>query len=157
MKVLRIVLVVALVAVGVGAVGFVLTRNSRGTTATSQYLTATASHRDVVNSAVADGSVSAATSYALSFGSAPVPTDPSSTSSSSSGGGASGTTWRVTTVKVAAGDAVTAGHVMGGAGTAELRTRLGPSNRQLHSVPLLVFPALDLYDGIASWRAGAAR
>jgi len=66
-KIVRIVLVIALLAVGVGAVGFVLTGNSRNTNATSQYLTATATHRDVANSAVADGSVSAATSYALAF------------------------------------------------------------------------------------------
>ena len=157
MKVLRIVLVVALVAVGVGAVGFVLTRNSRGTTATSQYLTATASHRDVVNTAVADGSVSAATSYALSFGSAPVPTDPSSTSSSSSGGGASGTTWRVTTVKVAAGDAVTEGQVLAVADTADLRTQLATANRQLHSARLRVDAAQETYDGIASGQTDALR
>ena len=103
-----------------------------------------------MNSAVADGSVSTATSYALSFGSAPVPTDPTSTSSSSSGGGGSGTTWRVASVKVAAGDTVTKGQVLAAADTADLRTQLATANRQLHSARLRVDAAQESYDGIAS-------
>ncbi len=103
-----------LVVVGIGAAAFAVIGPSIGGTTATQYLTSQATVTDVLDQVAATGTVGAATTYTLAFGSAPtVATSSTSTSSSSTGattGG--GTSWTVTSVDVAAGQVVAAGDVL---------------------------------------------
>jgi macrolide-specific efflux system membrane fusion protein len=147
MRLLRIVLVIALLAVGLGAVGLVVTRGAASTGQSSQYLTAAVARRDVVDSAVANGSVSSALSYAMAFGSAAIPLVGSSSSGASGGGSG---TWRVTSVKVAVGDPVTAGQVLATADAADLNAQLATAKTQLRAAGYRVTSAQNAYDDIDS-------
>jgi RND family efflux transporter MFP subunit len=155
MRRLRILLVIVLLVVGVGAVTLALNGRSGGTTAANQFITVAAARRDVIDSAVADGSVSASRSYALFFGSAPVPMAGSSTSSSSGSGGSMA--WHVKQVKVAVGDTVSTGQVLAIASTAELTTQLDTTRRQLRTAQLRVDAAQEAYDNIDSSKTDARR
>jgi len=110
---LRILAVIGLIVIGVGAIAFAVIGPSLGSTATTQYLTATATRENVVAQSVATGSVAPSAIYGLAFGSQPqlvASTTSSSSSSSGTGGGAS--TWFVKTVSVSVGDIVTKGQVL---------------------------------------------
>jgi RND family efflux transporter MFP subunit len=112
MRSLRVLFVVLLLAVGVGAILVatgVLPPSSAATA--GQYITAAAARRDVTQSVVASGSVSAATTYDLRFGAASQPAG-SSTASSSANSNASSPSWPVTSVAVKVGDIVKAGDVL---------------------------------------------
>ena len=115
MRFLRVLFVVLLLVVGVGAVLVatgVLPPSS--TAAGSQYITTAVARRDVTKSVVASGSVTASTVYDLRFGSAsqPAGSTASSASSSSSSNGTSSTSWPVASVAVNVGDVVKAGDVL---------------------------------------------
>jgi len=155
MRLFGIVVVVALLVVGVGAAGLAVTRSSTQAGQTSQYLTTAVARRDVVDSAVANGSVSSALSYALAFGAAAVPIVGSS-SGSGNGSGGSGT-WRVTSVKVAVGDTVTAGQVLATADPADLNAQLATARTQLRAAGYRVTSAQNAYDGIDSSETDARR
>ena len=103
-----------LVVVGIGAAAFAVIGPSIGGTAATQYLTSQATVTDVLDQVAATGTVGAATTYTLAFGSAPtVATSSTSTSSSSTGASTGGgTSWTVTSVDVAAGQVVAAGDVL---------------------------------------------
>jgi macrolide-specific efflux system membrane fusion protein len=154
MRLLRIVLVVVLLAVGVGAVGLVVTRGSAGTGQSSQYLTSAVARRDVVDSAVANGSVASALSYAMVFGSAAIPLVSSATNSGGSGGSG---TWRVTGVKVAVGDTVTKGQVLATADAADLRAQLVTARTQNRAASYRVASAQAAYDDIDTSQTDARR
>jgi macrolide-specific efflux system membrane fusion protein len=154
MRLLRIVLVVVLLAVGLGAVGLVVTRGSAGAGQSSQYLTTAVARRDVVDSAVANGSVASALSYAMVFGSAAIPLVGSATNSGGSGGSA---TWRVTSVKVAVGDTVTKGQVLAAADAADLRTQLATARTQYRAAGYRVVSAQAAYDDIDTSQTDARR
>jgi macrolide-specific efflux system membrane fusion protein len=154
MRLLRIVLVVVLLAVGLGAVGLVVTRGSAGANQSSQYLTTAVARRDVVDSAVANGSVASALSYAMVFGSAAIPLVGSATSSGGSGGSG---TWRVTNVKVAVGDTVTKGQVLATADAADLRSQLATARIQYRAASFRVASAQAAYDDIDTSLTDARR
>jgi len=154
MRLLRILLVVVLLAVGVGAVGLVVTRGSAGAGQSSQYLTTAVARRDVVDSAVANGSVASALSYAMVFGSAAIPLVGSATNSGGSGGSG---TWRVTSVKVAVGDTVTKGQVLATADAADLRAQLATAKTQRRAASFRVASAQAAYDDIDTSQTDARR
>jgi RND family efflux transporter MFP subunit len=107
---------VLLVVVGIGAAAIAVIGPSFGGTTATQYLTSQATVTDVVDQVAATGTVQAATTYALAFGSAPTVQSSSSSSSSASGssnsGSGSGTSWTVATVTALPGQAVKAGDVL---------------------------------------------
>jgi RND family efflux transporter MFP subunit len=114
---LKLVAALALIVVGVAAVGIVIfAPGIANGQASTQYLTAQATTTDVTQQAVATGNLAAATTYSLAFGQAPQLT--SSSSSSSSGGGSGTLTWPVKEVKVAVGDSVKKGAVLATADSA---------------------------------------
>lgn len=118
---MKIAAAIALVIVGVGAIGFaILSPGANGTDGVT-YLTTQAAVADVTEEAVASGTIAAATTYALTFGSEPTLTQAgssaaastSATGSTASGGsGSSSVTWPVTAVNVSVGDVVKAGDVL---------------------------------------------
>ena len=124
MRSVRLLAVVLLLVVGIGAV-LVATGVLPPTSAATagQYITATAARRDVTESVVASGTVAAATTYDLRFGEASQPAG-SSSSSSNSNSNASTPTWPVTSVAVKVGDAVTAGDVLAVADPTNARLQL---------------------------------
>src|SRR5664279_4121501 len=132
---LRILAVIGLIVVGVGAIAFAVIGPSLGSTATTQYLTATATRENVVAQSVATGSVAPSSIYGLAFGSQPQlvsSTTSSSSSSSSSSSGASGSsTWLVKTVSVAVGDSVTAGQTLAVADSSTVASNLAIANANL--------------------------
>ena len=111
MRFVRLLAVVVLLVVGIGAV-LIATGVLPPTSASSagQYITATAARRDVTESVVASGTVAAATTYDLRFGEASQPAG--SSSSSNSNANATTPTWPVTSVAVKVGDVVKAGDVL---------------------------------------------
>lgn len=122
---LKILIALALTAVGVGALGLTLFSDS-GTSATSQYLTSTATRTTVSKDAVATGTVGAQATYGLAFGQPPQVI----ASASDSGSGASGSSV-VTKVSVAVGDAVKAGDTLVSIDTGELEVALAIANANL--------------------------
>lgn len=110
---LRMLAVIGLIAVGLGAAGLaVFAPNLGGPTAT-QYLTSTAAVGTVTAQSVATGSIAASTVYGLSFGQQPTLASGSSSSTAqATGGGGSSSSWPVTRVSVAVGDHVTKGQVL---------------------------------------------
>jgi HlyD family secretion protein len=112
----RIIVAIALLVVGLGAVAFVLFPPGSAPKS-SQLLTAQASVTDVVSSATATGNLASAHVYSLSFGQAAQLSSASSTSSSSSSSatGSGGLTWPVKTVLVTVGQAVKAGDTLASA------------------------------------------
>lgn len=135
----KIAAAVALVIIGVGAIGFaVMSPGTNGTDGVT-YLTAQAAVTDVTEEAVASGTLAAATTYALSFGSEPTVTEAgSSTTSSTSatgstasgGSGTSSVTWPITAVNVSVGDVVKAGDVLAAADPlyADLQVTIAQAN-----------------------------
>ncbi|HEX7473451.1 MAG TPA: HlyD family efflux transporter periplasmic adaptor subunit [Candidatus Limnocylindrales bacterium] len=113
MRYLRVLFVVLLLVVGVGAVLVavgVLPPSS--TVAGSQYITTAAARRDVTKSVVASGSVTASTVYDLRFGSASQPAGSTTSATASTSNNSSSPTWPVTSVAVKVGDVVAAGDVL---------------------------------------------
>jgi membrane fusion protein, macrolide-specific efflux system len=113
---LKILVIVILGAVGVGAAVVALGGLPTGAAAASQYLTSPVTTGDVTDDSAATGTIASATSYGLAFGTAP------HLVGSSSGDGS--TTWTVTDLKVKSGDTVKAGDVLATADTTDLRRQL---------------------------------
>src|SRR5664280_1255704 len=129
---LRILAVIGLIVIGVGAIAFAVIGPSLGSTATTQYLTATATRENVVAQSVATGSVAPSSIYGLAFGSQPQLVSSTASSSSSSSSGASGSsTWLVKTVSVAVGDSVTAGQTLAVADSSTVASNLAIANANL--------------------------
>ena len=114
----RVFVAALLIVVGIGAVGLVVLGPTLGARDAPQYLTAAAARTNVVQQAVATGSVSAHATYGLAFGELPQLV---TASSSSSGGGS--TTWKTLTVRVKVGDTVQAGQVLATADTSDLKAQ----------------------------------
>ena len=102
------VLVVLILVVAVGVVGYVLFVPAPGSGSGTQYLTVVATVEDVLDQAVATGTVNASVTYGLGFGrdAAIVPTGAASSGASSPG------PWTVTTVNVDVGGRVRQGAVL---------------------------------------------
>jgi RND family efflux transporter MFP subunit len=126
----RTLAVVALVLVGVGAVGIALFGPALASSNDTQYITATASRTNVVEQAVADGNLAAAQEYGLAFGSKAHVIDPGSSSSSASSGSGS-TTWLVSQVSATVGQQVKAGDVLAIGDTSSAQTALAVAQANL--------------------------
>ena len=97
----RVAAAVALIVVGVGAIGIVIIGPSFGTSA-PQYTTAQATATNVVSQVVGTGAIAPHGSYGMAFG-----VDPAlAGSASGTGTGGSSTTWPVKTVNVTVGQKV---------------------------------------------------
>jgi multidrug efflux pump subunit AcrA (membrane-fusion protein) len=117
---LKLLVAVAMFAIGFGAVGYVLLAPSSAGAATTTYLTSTASTTDVTQEAVATGSVAASTSYGLGFGRSPAAIASGATSS----GGTTDLSWTVDSVAVTVGDRVAAGDVLATATSSDAQAEL---------------------------------
>ncbi len=131
---LKLVSVFVLLAIGLGAVGWVVLGGQTSQTSSSQYLTSAVASGDVTQSAVATGTISATRTYGLAFGATPalVSSTSSTTSSASSSGGTS-TTTLVTAVNVTVGSVVKAGTVLATADTGSLSLALAVAKSNLES------------------------
>jgi len=136
---LKVIALVALVAVGVGAVA--VATGAIGATAASgpDYLTANATVGDLTDDVAATGTIAASESYGLVFGvdpyvvgdgDAPVSTDK----------------WPVTKVDVAVGDTVAAGDVIATADTSDLKRQLATATADLRSAQIQLAIAEDTLD-----------
>jgi len=113
---LKILAIVALAAVGVGAAFVALGGLPASTATTTQYLTGAVTTGDVTNDVAATGTMAAASSYGVSFGS------PAHLAGATMA--ASSTTWTVTDAKVKVGDIVKKGQVLATADGADLKRQL---------------------------------
>lgn len=109
-----------LVVVGIGAAAFAIVGPDLGGTAATRYLTSQAAVTDVVEEVAASGTLEAATTYALAFGSAPAEvTTTTSGAGASASTGTTATSWTVATVTAVPGQVVMAGDVLATASTAD--------------------------------------
>jgi macrolide-specific efflux system membrane fusion protein len=120
---LKILAIVGLAVVGIGAVVLAAGGLPSSTAATTQYLTGTVSTGNVTQDVAATGSVAASESYGLSFGSAAHLAGATAPAGS--------TTWTPTDVKVKVGDVVKQGDVLATADTKDLKRQLAEANRAL--------------------------
>jgi RND family efflux transporter MFP subunit len=126
---LRIMAVIGLLVVGIGAVALSLGGPGLfASTPSSTYLTATAAVADVVKDVAATGKVASASSYSLRFGQVPLQTTATGTGG---GGGTSTTTWPVTEVKVTVGTAVKKGDTLATADATYANTQLALAQANL--------------------------
>ncbi|HEX8025515.1 MAG TPA: efflux RND transporter periplasmic adaptor subunit, partial [Candidatus Limnocylindrales bacterium] len=125
-------LAIAVLLVGAGvAVAWSTGLIAPSQAATSTYLTAAATVRDVSSDIAATGTVAASQSWDLSFGSAAqVATSASSSSSSNGASGGSSVTWPVTAVKATVGQAVKKGDELATAATTDLDSQIIAARRQ---------------------------
>lgn len=113
---LKILAIVALAAVGVGA-AFVAVEGLPASAAdTTQYLTGAVTTGDVADDVAATGTVATSASYGLAFGA------PAHLPGAAAAAGA--TTWAVTDLKVAVGAIVKKGDVLAAADTTDLKRQL---------------------------------
>ncbi len=122
---IKILAVVALGVVGVGAALYSTGLLAPSPAAASQFLTAAATTGDVTEDVAATGTLAAQVRYGLAFGADPyLVTDASSPSSDT-------VTWPVTEVTVAVGDVVAAGDVMASANAASIERELSAAQNDL--------------------------
>jgi RND family efflux transporter MFP subunit len=123
----KLVIALALGAVGVGALVYSFGLVGSGSTATTQYLTEAASIGDVTDDVAATGTLETTGSYGLAFGADPYLVTGDDT------GPTTETTWPVTDVAVAVGDRVAAGDVLATADTADIEAKLDAARNALSS------------------------
>ncbi len=104
----RLLTAVVLLVLGVGVAGYAALGSAGNRNASTDYMTATASIADVVDQAVATGTVSASTTYGLGFGRGAAIVPPGAAASGASSAGP----WNVTAVNVDIGTTVKAGLVL---------------------------------------------
>ncbi len=124
---LKILAVVALGAVGVGAAVFAMGGLTANAANATEYLTSPATTGDVTDDVAATGSLAAQARYGLAFGADPFLVTETSTAPTST------TTWSVKEVKVAVGDTVAAGDVLVTAETTDLDRELAAAQNTLAS------------------------
>jgi len=116
---LKILAIVGLAIVGIGAVVVAAGGLPRSAAATTQYLTGAVTTGDVTDDVAATGSIASSASYGTSFGS---PAHVAGAAADASGGGA--TSWTVTDVKATVGATVKKGDVLATADTTDLKRQL---------------------------------
>jgi macrolide-specific efflux system membrane fusion protein len=122
----KIILVVALIVVGVGATAYSMGLLTPSTAASTQFLTSVASTGDVTDNVAATGTLAPQARYGLVFGSDPyLATDDAAAPST--------TTWRVTDVGVAIGEIVKQGDTLATADSADLQRDLASAKNDLLS------------------------
>jgi len=127
---LKILAVIVLAAVGVGAVVYVLGGATGGSARSTEYLTSAATTGDVTDDVAATGTLEAQARYGLVFGADPYLVTASSSAPTSS------TTWPVKEVKVKVGDTVKKGDVIASADTADLQRQLATALNDLRAAKL---------------------
>jgi RND family efflux transporter MFP subunit len=147
---LKVFAILLLLVVGGGAVIVAMGGLPRSAAAAVTYLSSPATVTDVSNDVAATGSIAAATSWNLAFGSAPTTGDASSSSdsssSSSSSNGASTGTWTVAKVVVKVGDTVKEKQVLATATNPTLTSDVSAARRDVTSANLQLLMAQDAYD-----------
>jgi macrolide-specific efflux system membrane fusion protein len=113
---LKILAIVVLGAVGVGAAYVAVGGLPASASSTTQYLTSAATTGDVTKDVAATGAVATTASYGLAFGTAP-----HLAGTAASGGS---TTWKVTELKAKVGDTVKKGALLAAADTTDLKRQL---------------------------------
>ena len=126
----KLLALVVLAALGVGAVAVSVGAIGAQPAAASDYLTTEAVVGDVTDDAAATGTIAAATTYGLTFGTAPYLLEGDAEAP------ASERTWPVTDVKVKPGDRVTAGQVLATADPTELKRDLDRATADLRAANL---------------------
>ena len=127
---LKILAILALAVVGVGAAFVALGGLPASASTTTRYLTGAVTTGDVTDDVAATGSVAASSSYGVSFGS---PAHLAGATAASGSG--SSTTWQATSVKVKVGDTVKKGAVLATADTTDLKRQLADANTALTTAP----------------------
>ena len=117
---LKILAIVALAAVGVGAAFVAVGGLPASAASKTQYLTGAATTGDVADDVAATGTVATSASYGLAFGT------PAHLASADAAAGS--TTWTVSDLKVAVGDTVKKGAVLATADTTDLKRQLAAAN-----------------------------
>ena len=125
---LKILAIVALAAVGVGAAFVAVGGLPASAASKTQYLTGAATTGDVADDVAATGTVATSASYGLAFGT-PVHL-------ASSPAAAGSTTWTVNDLKVAVGDTVKKGAVLATADTADLKRQVAAANTALDTAKI---------------------
>jgi macrolide-specific efflux system membrane fusion protein len=113
---LKILAIVALAIVGIGAVFVAAGGLPTSAAATTQYLTGAVTTGDVTDDVAATGSIASSASYGVAFGS------PAHLAAADAPAGS--TTWTASDVKVKVGDTVKQGQVLATADTADLKRQL---------------------------------
>ena len=126
----KLLALAVLVAVGVAALAVGVGGMGTGTTTATEYLTATAAIGDVTDEVAATGSLAAATTYGVSFGSAPWLIDGDTEAP------ASDARWPVTDVVVKPGDTVTPGQVLATANNAAVKRSYDRATRDLKTAKM---------------------
>ena len=119
---LKILAIVGLAVVGIGAAVVAVGGLPSSKAATTQYLTGTVATGNVTNDVAATGSVASSASYGVAFGS---PAHLASTTAAAANGSS---TWTATDVKVKVGDVVKKGAVLATADTTDLKKQLADAN-----------------------------
>ena len=146
---LKLLALVVLLAVGVGAVVFAMGGIAAAGGDATRYLTAQVTRGTVTQDVSATGSVASSASYALAFGQ-DVQVASSSSSSSSSGGS---TTWHVDKLDAKLGDAVKKGQVLAKANTADLQTQLTQAAATWNAAKIQLVIAQDQRDDASTTNA----
>jgi membrane fusion protein, macrolide-specific efflux system len=118
---LKILAIVGLAVVGIGAAVVAVGGLPSGKAATTQYLTGAVATGNVTQEVAATGSVASSASYGVAFGS---PAHLTGAAAAASGS----TTWTTTDVKVKVGDVVKKGQVLATADTTDLKKQLTAAN-----------------------------
>jgi RND family efflux transporter MFP subunit len=140
---LKVFAIVVLLAVG-GAALFVATGGlPRSAAPATTYLTSTAAVADVTNDVAATGTVAAATTWNLAFGTAP--TTGTATDSAAAASGSTGT-WTVSDVKVKVGDTVTAKQILATATSPTMAADILAAKNSLTSAHLQLDAAQTAFD-----------
>src|SRR3954447_23405335 len=126
---LKILAIVALAVVGIGAVVLAAGGLPTSAAASTRYLTGTVQTGDVTDEVAATGSVATSASYGLTFGSpAHLATDSDAANGS--------TTWTVTEVKPKVGDTVKKGDVLAKADTTDLKRQLADATTAIETAKI---------------------
>jgi RND family efflux transporter MFP subunit len=123
----KLLALVVLVALGVGAVAVSVGVVGAKPATASDYLTAPATVGDVTNDVAATGALASATTYGLVFGSDPYLATTDAVAPTSN------VTWPVTDVKVKPGDMVKKGQVLATAATTDVRRQLARATTDLRT------------------------
>jgi macrolide-specific efflux system membrane fusion protein len=144
---LKVLAIVVLGVVGVGAAFVALGGLPTTAASTTHYLTSAVATGDVTDQVAATGSVAASDSYGVSFG---VPAHIAGATATGSG---ASTTWKVTSLKVKVGDTVKKGAVLATADTADLKRQVADATLQIQSAKIQLANANDALDAATTTAA----
>ncbi len=135
----KILAIVVMGVVGVGAAFVAVGGLPASAASTTRYLTGAVATGDVTNDVAATGSVASSASYGVSFG-APAHL---AGATAATGSGSGSTTWRVSTLKVKVGDTVKKAAVLATADTTDLKRQLTDAAASVNSSKIQLANAND--------------